>query len=127
MLYWGEGTKDRNACRFTNSDPVMVRFFVRFLRECFGVDDARIRVTCHLYDDHDVASVEAFWLEALDLPAECLTPSVMNKVSSASSGKRVRVLEHGTCRVMVNSTELVQKIYGAIQEYCGSTDTRWLD
>jgi hypothetical protein len=28
MLYWAEGEKNRNALRFYNSDPEMVRFFV---------------------------------------------------------------------------------------------------
>ena len=37
MLYWGEGTKDRNSLCITNSDPDMVRFFMRFIREACGV------------------------------------------------------------------------------------------
>jgi hypothetical protein len=32
MLYWAEGTKTRNAVRFPNSDPELVRFFVAFLK-----------------------------------------------------------------------------------------------
>jgi transposase-like protein len=32
MLYWAEGSKGRNQINFANSDPEMVRFFVRFLR-----------------------------------------------------------------------------------------------
>ena len=45
MLYWAEGGKVRNQLRFTNSDPEMVRFFVKFLRECFGIGPAEIRIT----------------------------------------------------------------------------------
>ena len=37
MLYWAEGAKDRNQIRFTNSDPEMARFFVRFLRTYFNL------------------------------------------------------------------------------------------
>ncbi|MBA3533585.1 MAG: hypothetical protein H0T73_16825, partial [Ardenticatenales bacterium] len=33
MLYWAEGTKARTQVNFANSDPNMVRFFMRFLRE----------------------------------------------------------------------------------------------
>ncbi len=32
MLYWAEGEKSRNAVRFSNSDPEMMRFFIAFLR-----------------------------------------------------------------------------------------------
>ena len=34
MLFWAEGSKSRNSVKFTNSDPDMLRLFVRFLREC---------------------------------------------------------------------------------------------
>ena len=37
MLYWGEGSKARNGVVFTNADVDMLRFFLRFLRESYGV------------------------------------------------------------------------------------------
>jgi len=48
MLYWAEGEKDRNALRFYNSDPEMVRFFVFFLKKYFDLRDEEIksRATC---------------------------------------------------------------------------------
>jgi len=33
MLYWAEGSRNRNKIVFTNSDPAMARFFVEFIRE----------------------------------------------------------------------------------------------
>ena len=41
MLDWAEGSKGRNQLRFSNSDPEMIRFFVRFLQECLGVKRTR--------------------------------------------------------------------------------------
>src|SRR5687768_9748789 len=37
MLYWAEGAKSRNQLVFANSDPAMLRFFSKFLRDCMGV------------------------------------------------------------------------------------------
>ena len=37
MLYWAEGSKDRNTVKLTNSDPDLVAMFVRFLRSCYAV------------------------------------------------------------------------------------------
>lgn len=48
MLYWAEGSKMRNSLQFSNSDPEMVRFFVRFLRAYFDLEDEQIRITCYL-------------------------------------------------------------------------------
>lgn len=48
MLFWAEGGKKRNSLRFTNSDPQMVRFFVRFLRRFSTWKTRRLpsRATC---------------------------------------------------------------------------------
>lgn len=35
MLYWGEGNKGKNDLAITNSDPDLLRLFLRFLRECY--------------------------------------------------------------------------------------------
>lgn len=47
MLYWAEGSKDRNTFYFVNSDANMLRLCMRFLREemAVGEDDFTIRFT----------------------------------------------------------------------------------
>jgi hypothetical protein len=52
MLYWAEGSRNRNKPVFTNSDPEMVRVFLNFLRSAFDVPADRIRLTCNLFADH---------------------------------------------------------------------------
>ena len=90
MLYWAEGSKRRNCVEFTNSDPDMMRRFVKFLRRY------------------------------------CLGSHTINRYSKASAQTR-RGLPHGTARVVVHSTFIVQSIYGAIQEYAGIGRTEWVD
>jgi transcriptional regulator with XRE-family HTH domain len=128
MLYWAEGSRNRNAVLFTNSDPEMVRFFVRFLRASFEILDDRIRITCNLFADHadDQREIEDFWLTLLDLPRTCLCKSTVNVYSKYSKKKRRNKLPYGTCRVAVHDTSLVQHIYGAIQEYGGFDREEWL-
>ena len=128
MLYWAEGSKNRNQLRFSNSDPQMLRLFARFLRECYGVPDDRMRVWCNLFADHAERQeeVEAFWLDVVGLPRTCLTKSTVNRFSSWSKRKRLNVLPYGTCRLSVSSTQLVQEIFGAIQEYGGFDRPEWL-
>lgn len=128
MLYWAEGSKLRNSVAFTNSDPDMLLFFVRFLREECDVADTRIllSVNCHLGNGLTVAEIESWWLDRLALPRSSLRKTMVNKPSKASLQRR-NVLMYGTARVFVHSTELVQGIYGAIQEYCGIDHPRWLD
>jgi transcriptional regulator with XRE-family HTH domain len=128
MLYWAEGARERNAIRFTNSDPEMVRFFVSFLRASFGVANDRIVLTCNLFSDHEERrkAVEDHWLSLTGLPRSCLRKSTVNHYSKYSQKKRRNKLPWGTCRVAVYDTRLVQHIYGAIQEYAGFERDEWL-
>ena len=118
MLYWAEGSKGRNKVIFTNSDVTMVQLFVRFLRRCYGVaDDAMaLSLNVHLGNGLRMDEIEQWWLAALELPASCLRTPAVNRVSGSSLRKRPPLL-HGTARLMVGSTFVVQSIYGAIQAY----------
>jgi len=125
MLYWAEGSKSRNSLEFVNSDDAMMRFFLRFLW-LLDVPDERIRlsVNVHLGNGLTLAEIEAWWLERLDLPASCLRKATVNRPSAASKALR-KPLIHGTARITVHSTRLVQGIYGAIQEYAGIERPGW--
>jgi hypothetical protein len=129
MLYWAEGAKTRNQLRFSNSDPEMARFFVRFLRTYFALRDEDIRLTCNLFADHlsRQREIEEFWLDTLGLPDSCLCKSTVNVYSKYSKKKRTNKLPYGTCRIVVSRTRVVQSIFGSIQEYAGFCRDDWLD
>jgi transposase-like protein len=128
MLYWAEGSKNRNAVIFTNSDDGMMGFFLRFLRECYEVTDDQVRlsVNCFLNNGKTLREIEAWWLGSLGLPPSSLAKATVNRPSSASKGVR-RPLVHGTARLTVWSTRIVQSIYGAIQEYAGIERPEWAE
>jgi transcriptional regulator with XRE-family HTH domain len=129
MLYWAEGTKGRNSARVTNSDPEVLVFFANFLRAEFAVQDTAMTFRCNLFADHaaHVYEIEDFWLTQLGLPRSCLRKSMVNRYSKHSQKKRQNKLPYGTGEVTVNSTQIVQTIYGSIQEYGGFERAEWLD
>jgi hypothetical protein len=128
-LFWAEGSRARNAVKFSNSDPAMMAFFIRFVRTYFDLGEDSFRVWCNLHADHArrMREVEEFWLETLGLPRSCLTKSTVNVYSRATLRKRTNMLPYGTCRLTVHATAVVQHIYGAIQEYAGFEREEWLD
>jgi transposase-like protein len=129
MLYWAEGEKDRNALRFYNSDPEMVRFFVVFLKKYFDLRDEEIKITCNLFADHIQRQheIEQFWLDVAQLSKPSLCKSYVNVYSRHSKKKRTNRLPYGTVRVTVCRTRVVQSIFGSIQEYAGFEREAWLE
>jgi transposase-like protein len=129
MLYWAEGTKGRNSLTLCNSDPHMLRFFARFLRECLDVstEDFRIRLNVYLGNGLTLTEIEDHWLKVLEAPRTCLRAHTLNNYPTSSSGRK-KSLPFGVCSLRIaSSTRLLQHIYGAIQEYVGFEEPRWLD
>jgi hypothetical protein len=129
MLYWAEGTKNRNTACVTNSDVHLIRFFRRFLAESFGLgaDDLEVRLHVYMGNGLTLREIEQFWLDALDLPRSLLRKHAINVRPTSSNGQRGKKLPHGVCDLRVKrSTRLVQHIYGAIQEYGDFEEPRWV-
>jgi len=130
MLYWAEGKKNRNRVQLVNSDMDMVRFFCRFLRTCFDLGPEEFRVALNFYTGNGISiqEIERRWLAALDLPHSSLNKHTINAFPTSSSGRKKNRLPYGVCTLTVTrSTRIVQHICGAIQEYVGSDEPRWLD
>ena len=129
MLYWAEGDKSRNSVRISNADPDLVACFATFLRRHFSVPPERMTVYCNLFADHlsRQHEIEQYWLDRLSLPVSSLRKSTVNTYSKYSLKKRANKLPYGTCKLVVHSTQIVQTIYGSIQEYGGFDRPEWLD
>ncbi len=129
MLYWAEGAKARNTVKFANSDPNMVKFFRRFLTESLEVPVERISLTLNVYTTNGmtIEEIERFWLALLELPYTAVRKHTLNHMPTSSSGRAKNKLPYGVCSLRVCSSRVVQHIYGAIQEYAGFDEPRWLD
>lgn len=130
MLYWAEGSKARNSLTFSNSDVEMVRIFCQFLRESFQVPNERLTLRLNVYTGNglSVSEIEDYWLTALELPRPCLRCHTLNHKPTSSSGQKKNRLPYGVAQLRVLcSTHYLQHILGAIQEYGGFDEPRWLD
>ena len=128
MLYWAEGAKQKNCVKLANSEVAMLVFFRRFLTECFSVEPAKIAFSLHVYlGNHlTIEQIETHWLDALQMPPECLRKHSINPLPTSSSGKKRARLPYGVGTLSCCSTAIVQHIFSAIQEYAGFDEPRWL-
>ncbi|MBA3872786.1 MAG: hypothetical protein H0X30_26935 [Anaerolineae bacterium] len=127
MLYWGEGAKNRNSLKMSNSDAGMLAFYMRFLRKSLEVTNERIvlRIVCYLGNGLSAQEIEYYWLEALGVPEQYLRPTTVN-LQPKSSQQKGRKLLYGTMEIAVHETRLSQHVLGAIQEYAGIEKPEWL-
>jgi hypothetical protein len=66
IAYWCEGGKSKphrpsDRVVFTNSDPSLIRFFLRFL-DAAGTPRTRLRFRVYIHENADVAAAQQFWL-----------------------------------------------------------------
>lgn len=122
LLYWAEGAKSKNQCRFTNSDTEMMKFFLKFIRQFYSHLESKITLTINYYTNNNLNSQEIknYWLSSLELPEKSLRKcQENNRPRSATNAVRHNKLPYGVACISISSTELVQNIYGAIQQYVG--------
>jgi len=69
-LWIGEGSKTMEQIRLVNSDPRVIRLFIRWLREICGLKDENITIAMHLYPDSNELLSMSYWMDITKLPRE---------------------------------------------------------
>ncbi|MBP6869238.1 MAG: hypothetical protein KBC16_04005 [Candidatus Pacebacteria bacterium] len=121
-LYWGEGTKSAGKNQtprivFTNSDPEMIKVFLRFVREALAIPDEKISGELHLYEDIDHDLAKEYWSEVTSIPVNRFWST--NLVSRASKGIRpTNRLPYGTLAIRIPGRTHFYKIQGLIKGLC---------
>ena len=106
MIYWGEGDKvSKNSFRITNSDPAMIRLFVKFLLEICNVKKDKIRASLLLYPDIDPKQAMNFWNKNTGLASSHFTKSIVIK-----GRHKTKKLQYGICILVVSSSYLKRKM-----------------
>jgi transcriptional regulator with XRE-family HTH domain len=128
MLYWGEGSKSKCRASLVNTDFEMLKMFVNVLRKEFGVNSNEFVLVVQWYSDNglDIDEIKEYWSESLDLPLTCFRKCRVDNISKYSQKKKKNRHPYGTCSVVVHRTDIVQKIYGAIQEIGKFEKEEWL-
>tara|TARA_Y100000034_G_scaffold134574_1_gene203380 strand:+ start:3907 stop:4599 length:693 start_codon:yes stop_codon:yes gene_type:complete len=128
FLYWGEGSKSRNTVSMANTDPCLLKLFVRFLRESLSTDDCDIKIDIIAYSSNGYSANDLidFWTTELSLPKSCVRGVRFDTDKRKTSGKNPKH-PYGMAAVVVNNTKSLCHIRGAIEEYAGCTMVKWKD
>lgn len=129
MLYWGEGSKNRNSVQLCNSDPYLLRLFKNFLIKHFNIKEEEISlyINCYTGNGISVEEIQEYWISILKLDKSNLRKTRIDQYPNSSKKTKKGKLPYGTCCLTVNRTDVLQKIYGAIQFYGGFIKDSWIE
>ncbi len=108
-LYWAEGTKSK-LMQFTNSDPYLILFMVKWLSKVFGIDTTTLRITLNLYQQQNENDIKVFWSELTGIPIANFGKTY---IKPKNKGFKKNNLYYGTARIYVpKSTNYKYKMLG---------------
>ncbi len=125
-LYWAEGSKQKEhdpskEVVFSNSDPLMVRVFLKWLRDCLNISNEDIVFEIYIHETYKRTIKELFkyWSKVTSFPLHKFT-KVYFKRNKVHTFRRNRGENyHGVLRITVKrSTDLNRKITGWTEGIC---------
>ena len=120
IAYWCEGSKSKpyrrsNRVIFINSDPQLIRFYLRFLRLA-GVAQDQLAFRLSIHQSADVASAQEFWLDVTRAPPAQFRLPTLKWHNPRTVRLNVGEAYHGCLRIEVlRSGPLYKQIEGWCQ------------
>ncbi|MBC7836682.1 hypothetical protein H7X87_02790 [Acetobacteraceae bacterium] len=108
LLYWCEGEKSKNdeSLFFTNSDPLLVKTYLRTLRAGFETNEKKFRVCIHLHSYHNSKKQLLFWSQITNIPlAQFIKP-----YRKQDSGKNVKLGYAGCASVRYHDVRIARQV-----------------
>jgi len=114
MLYWAEGTLRGQTVDFVNSNPDMVRIFLKFLKQICGIDDRRLRLYLYTYPYLDLEKTKNYWKNVTGIPLSQFTKPYVRKGNLNLSKRK---LPYGLVHIRYNDKKLLLAIKSWIENY----------
>lgn len=105
-LYWGEGEKRGGIVNFVNSDSDMISLYLMLLRNCYHVDEDRLRVRLHLHNYHNKELMIDFWSKVTGIGKNSF--SVYNK---PHTGKNKKPGYKGCLSIRYGDSRIIKEIF----------------
>lgn len=126
MLYWAEGAKEKEyspgqSVSFSNSDPMMIRIFLKWLKECLKIPEKKISLEIYIHETHRerVKETQKYWSGVTGFPEDKFDKIYYKKDKLIGNRKNKGENYHGLVRIKVKeSTDLNRKIAGWIERIC---------
>lgn len=114
-LYWAEGDKAKKDIAFSNSNPEMIRFIIKWLREICDVPKEKIRAALYLHTGLDEDEMKKYWSRIANVPSVQFGKTIFKQEGSASR-KYSKHRYKGTISIRISNRNLKHKISSWIEQ-----------
>jgi hypothetical protein len=126
ILYWAEGSKQKEHAPskgviFSNSDPLMIKLFLRWLKESVKIKKEQIVFEIYIHTTYQktLPELSSYWSKITGFPIEKFQKVYFKKNKVHSYRKNKGPNYNGVLRISVKkSTDLNRQITGWIQGIC---------
>src|SRR3989344_3163617 len=106
MLYYGEGAKTGKTVDLANSDPVMLKIFLKFLRKICRIDENKLRFYLYCFSNQNPDELIGFWCNFLKIKKENLDRPYIKDFNH----KNKRTMPYGVLHIRYSDLRLLNKI-----------------
>ncbi len=115
LIYWCEGVKEDSILAFTNSDPNLVKTFLRLLRNNFTIVEDKLRVCVHLHEYHNKEKQIRFWSHVTGIA----TSQFIKPYFKKNGAKNIRKNYQGCVSIRYYNARMAQELNAIARVYMG--------
>jgi hypothetical protein len=122
MMYWAEGTLRGNSVDFANSNPDMIKIFLKFLREICGIKEERLRIYLYAYSYQNIEILKRYWGKVTKISLNQFTKPYIREGNLNLSQRKML---YGLVHIRYNDKRLLELIKNWINEYIEGQVPEW--
>ena len=111
-LYLGDGYKSDKSVGFSNSNPQLISFMMKWFREFCRVPEEKFRGQIWIHDNLNEPKARKYWSKITGIPLSQFQKSYIAKNKTESKKIRKQLHKHGVFALRISSAEIQRKILG---------------
>ncbi|HUS60281.1 MAG TPA: hypothetical protein VMX76_02785 [Nevskiaceae bacterium] len=111
-LYLGDGLKGDKGVGFSNSNPKIISFMMKWLREFCKVPEKKFRGQIWIHDNLDELKAKKFWSKVAGISVSQFTKSYIAKNKINSKKIRKQLHQYGVFAIRVHDAEMQRRVLG---------------
>ena len=105
LLYLGEGSK-KNLTSLGNTNPLILKFFIKSVNILYGVNKSEIKCNLHLRSDQNKQKITKYWSNELNIPKSSFSAVKDKRKVKSKTYKNY----NGVCVVRCGKVSLQRKL-----------------